>query len=80
MVIMYSNDGCQPCKATERLLKKIGMEPDVDYTVIKVKGNEAAGEAVKALGYMQTPVVVTPEGHWGGFNPDRIKALKISAV
>jgi len=30
---------------------------------------------VKSLGYMQAPVVVTDDGHWSGFRPDKIASL-----
>jgi len=28
-----------------------------------------------SLGYLQAPVVVTPDAHWSGFRPDRLNAL-----
>ena len=35
----------------------------------------AALEQVKALGYLQAPVVITDEDHWSGFRPDKIDEL-----
>ena len=35
----------------------------------------AALEKVKALGYLQAPVVITDEDHWAGFRPDKIDEL-----
>lgn len=32
-------------------------------------------ERLKALGYMQAPVVVTEQDHWSGFRPDKIEEL-----
>ena len=32
-------------------------------------------EQVKALGYLQAPVVITDEDHWSGFRPDKIDEL-----
>ena len=35
----------------------------------------AALEQVKALGYLQAPVVIADEDHWSGFRPDKIDEL-----
>jgi glutaredoxin-like protein NrdH len=35
---------------------------------------------LKALGYMQAPVVVTDQDHWSGFRPDKIEELAQSAA
>ena len=34
-----------------------------------------ARDVVKAMGYMQAPVVVTDSDHWSGFRPDKIATL-----
>ena len=36
---------------------------------------ENALEQVKALGYLQAPVVITDEDRWSGFRPDKISEL-----
>lgn len=71
-VTLYTQPGCQPCKATYRRLTDKGVEFDVrDVSV-----SESALEEVRALGYQMTPVVVTESGeHWSGFDPSRIDAL-----
>lgn len=78
MNTLYSNEGCRPCGFAEKLMTK----EEIPFQVIKISENEEARELVKSLGYMQTPVIVAADGsHFGGFNPDRIKALKnISAA
>ena len=38
-------------------------------------GGRRALEQVKALGYLQAPVVITDEDHWSGFRPDKIDEL-----
>lgn len=73
MNILYSNEGCRPCNFAEKLMTK----EEIPFKVIKISEDEEARELVKSLGYMQTPVIVAADGsHFGGFNPDRIKALK----
>ena len=39
-----------------------------------------ARDYVLSLGYLQAPVVVAGDHHWGGFRLDRIKALAHSAA
>ena len=40
-----------------------------------VTSDAQALSTVRALGYVQAPVVVSGEEHWSGFRPDRIEAL-----
>lgn len=68
---MYTKPGCVQCVATSRAFVKAAIAVrEVDVT----EDHEAL-ERIKALGYLQVPVVVAGEDHWGGFRPDRIKAL-----
>lgn len=70
-ITVYSKPACVQCNATYRALNKAG----IDYDVIDVTEDPSALETVKNLGYMQAPVVVTDEGHWSGFRPDKITEL-----
>ncbi len=47
----------------------------VHYQTIDITIDAEARDYVMALGYLQAPVVVAEDTHWGGFRPDRIKAL-----
>lgn len=71
MVTIYTQNPCQPCRMTKKEFAKKG----IDFQEILVTGNPEARDAVIALGYMQAPVVVTEDGHWGGFRPDKIAEL-----
>lgn len=71
MVTVYSQFGCQPCKATIRSLTNLS----VPHRVIDIQEDTEARNYVTSLGYQQTPVVVAGDQHWSGFNPGRIKAL-----
>lgn len=68
---MYSKPLCVQCDATKRALDKAGLA----YEVIDITEDADALAAVKALGYVQAPVVVTDGDHWSGFRPDKVKAL-----
>lgn len=70
-VTVYTRPNCGPCSATKRALEKAG----IDFTIVDLVEDTEALATVKALGYLQAPVVVTDSEHWGGFRPDRIKAL-----
>ncbi|GAA3286232.1 glutaredoxin-like protein NrdH [Nesterenkonia halobia] len=70
-VTVYTKPACVQCNATYRALDKNGVE----YTSVDVSQDAEALEHVRALGYMQAPVVVTENDHWSGFRPDKISAL-----
>jgi glutaredoxin-like protein NrdH len=74
-VTVYTKPSCVQCTATYRALDNKGIE----YVVRDVSTDEAALEQVKALGYLQAPVVVTDEEHWSGFRPDKIATLPAAA-
>ena len=70
-ITVYTKPSCVQCNATYRALDAKGIE----YEIHDLSEDAAALEQVKALGYMQAPVVVTDEGHWSGFRPDKINEL-----
>ena len=70
-VTVYTKPGCVQCTATYRALDNKGVQ----YEVRDVSTDETALEQVKALGYLQAPVVVTADDSWSGFQPDKIAAI-----
>lgn len=68
---VYTKPSCVQCNATYRALDSKGIE----YDVVDISEDPAALEAVKEMGYLQAPVVVTDDEHWSGFRPDKISAL-----
>lgn len=71
-VIVYSKPSCVQCTATYRALDSKG----IDYKVVDLSEDDKALDAVKALGYLQAPVVVTGSDHWSGFRPDKIAQIR----
>ena len=72
MLTIYSKPSCVQCNATYRALDDKGVE----YDVVDMSEDAQALQKVKDLGYLQAPVVITPEGeHWSGFRPDIIATL-----
>ncbi|GAA1806602.1 glutaredoxin-like protein NrdH [Agromyces neolithicus] len=70
-VTVYTKPSCVQCNATYRALDSKGIE----YEVLDLSVDETALAQVKELGYLQAPVVITDEGHWSGFRPDKIDEL-----
>lgn len=70
-VTVYTKPACVQCNATYRALDKKGIV----YQSVDISQDPAALERVRALGYMQAPVVITDADHWSGFRPDKIDAL-----
>ncbi|WP_448812070.1 glutaredoxin-like protein NrdH [Agromyces bauzanensis] len=70
-VTLYTKPVCPNCSATYKALDSKGIE----YDVVDLSTDEAALAEVKALGYLQAPVVVTDDDHWSGFRPDKILEL-----
>ena len=75
-VTVYTKPACVQCNATYRALDKKGIA----YEVVDMSQDPAALERVRALGFMQAPVVVTDTDHWASFRPDRIKNLAAHAA
>lgn len=70
-VTVYAKPLCVQCDATKRALAKAGIA----YELVDITEDDDARAKVRALGYVQAPVVITAAEHWGGFRPDKIKAL-----
>jgi glutaredoxin-like protein NrdH len=75
-VTVYTKPACVQCNATYRALDKKG----ITYQSVDISQDADALERLKALGYMQAPVVVTDQDHWSGFRPDKIEELALAAV
>ncbi|SES04177.1 glutaredoxin-like protein NrdH [Propionibacterium cyclohexanicum] len=70
-VAVYSRPSCVQCMATYRALDSKG----IDYEVIDLSRSPGAADKVRALGYLQAPVVIADDDQWSGFRPDKIAEL-----
>lgn len=68
LTTVYGKPHCKQCDATTRELDK----KKLPYTYVDMSEEPEAMNLVKALGYLQAPVVVADENHWSGFRPDLI--------
>lgn len=76
MVHLYSKPGCQPCKATKRVLDSKG----VSYQEYDISTDPAAREKVVSMGFMSAPVVITDNDSWSGFIPAKLEALATASA
>lgn len=70
-ITVYSKPLCVQCDATKRALDKA----DIAYELVDVTEDAAALEKIKALGYLQAPVVIAGVDHWSGFRPEKLRTL-----
>ena len=70
-VFLFSKDDCVNCDSTKRHFERL----NVDYTEFNIDHDENAREQLKALGFRGAPVVVTPEGAWAGYKPEKIEEV-----
>jgi len=72
-VIVYTRDGCQPCRITKNKLTENGIE----FEEINCSEHPEAIETLKLYGYQSFPVVSVGnlDNSWSGLQPDRIKEL-----
>ena len=75
-VTVYTKPACVQCNATYRALDKKGIA----YKTVDMSQDPAALEQVRALGFMQAPVVMTESDSWSGFRPDKIEELAQAAA
>lgn len=81
VVTVMTKPSCVQCNATYRKLESTG----VPYEVVDMSQDPEALERMRALNFMQAPVVEVryPDGrmeHFSGFQPDRIIALAAAFV
>lgn len=75
-VTVYTKPACVQCNATYRALDKKGIA----YKTVDMSQDPEALEQVRALGFMQAPVVMTESDSWSGFRPDKIEQLAQAAA
>lgn len=74
-ITVYGKPFCVNCDATQKLMKKTGVE----YEYVDIAETPGALEYIKSLGFAQAPVVTvrdgeTPREEWSGFRPDLIRS------
>lgn len=75
-VVVYGRENCIQCRYTTREMDRIGL----DYIKVDIDKDEEARVAVEAYGPKTLPVVVSGQGTWFGFSPDKIRALRTPVI
>ena len=70
-ITVYTKRVCPQCDQTKRMLNR----QNVTYSEVRVDTDPQAVEELKQLGFMQVPVVVTPNETWSGFRYDKLRTL-----
>lgn len=93
-ITLYSKERCVQCAASERELRKVGVDFEKDghrivlgetaYIHADATSDENR-EFAMGLGYMQAPVMtVVVDGeltdHWSGFRPDKIQEHAVEVL
>lgn len=71
MTTVYTKPACVQCDATKRLMDNLG----ISYEAIDITKDEEAYTRLVDMGYQSVPVVITNNGSWSGFQPDKINLL-----
>lgn len=86
-ITVYSKKKCSQCDRTMFMLDRDGATYDVVKIDEGTPESEAALAAIKALGYMGAPVVITnrtgdakDDIHWSGLDPDRVNLHALGKV
>ena len=71
MTTVYTKPACVQCDMTKRYLDKAG----VAYETVDITENPDALDMILNMGFSSAPVVMSPEGNWAGFQPDKLSQL-----
>lgn len=70
-VVLFTKPGCQPCKATKRVLDSKGIA----FEEFDISVDPEARDKVISMGFKSAPVVVTEDDAWSGFNPKKLSEI-----
>lgn len=71
-VVVYSNEGCYPCKMTKKWLDQNGV--GYEAKMIEDLSPEEL-QAFKDQGFSSAPIVVTDSETWAGYRLDKLRDL-----
>lgn len=71
MTTVYTKPSCVQCDMTKRYMDRHNIE----YDTVDITQDTEALEMIMSLGFTSAPVVVSPQGNWAGFQPEKIDQL-----
>lgn len=73
-VTLYSQPGCGPCVGVKSYLQRSG----IPFEIRDITADPEAHARVVELGYTGTPVIEHPEGHFKGYDPEKLDSIKVA--
>lgn len=74
LVTLYSQPSCGPCVGVEAYL----TAAKIPFEKRNIREDESAYERIVELGYTGTPVIEHPEGHFKGYDPEKLNSIKVA--
>lgn len=74
VVTLYTQPGCGPCVGVKSYLERSG----IPFVLRDIRADEAALNRVQELGYTGTPVIEHPDGHFKGYDPEKLDSIKVA--
>lgn len=71
MTTVYTKPSCVQCDMTKRYLDKSGVQ----YETVDITQNPEALDMILGMGFSSAPVVVSDQGSWAGFQPEKLSQL-----
>lgn len=74
LVTLYSQPGCGPCVGVKSYLTRA----EIPFEVRDVTQDEDALARLYELGYTGTPVIEHSEGHFKGYDPEKLESIRVA--
>lgn len=74
LVTLYSQPSCGPCVGVASYLTNSG----IPFEKRDITTDPEAHARVVELGYTGTPVIEHPDGHFKGYDPDKLNSIKVA--
>lgn len=71
MTTVYTKPACVQCDMTKRYMDNKGIQ----YTTVDITANAEAFDMIVGMGFASAPVVISEQGSWAGFQPEKIDLL-----
>lgn len=71
MTTVYTKPACVQCDMTKRYMDNKGIQ----YTTVDITADTEAFDMIVGMGFASAPVVISEQGSWAGFQPEKIDLL-----
>lgn len=74
LVTLYSQPGCGPCVGVASYL----TASNIPFVKLDITQDLSAYQRIVDLGYTGTPVIEHPDGHFKGYDPEKLNSIKVA--